>query len=82
MGRAARGSVPVSGASGLSEWYPSAAREALPHGYLRRQPENTVLHQVVRQHLPAFLELASEEGRGIPAFAKTEIEGRSCQESG
>src|SRR5487761_2233279 len=56
------------------ERFPGAARLPLPAIYARRQPENTVLHQVIRETLPAFLARASEDGHGIPAFAKSEDE--------
>ena len=44
-----------------------------PKDYRRHEPENTVLHQIVREHLNTFLELAdarSGEGRGLPRYVK------------
>jgi hypothetical protein len=46
-------------------------------GYVRRQPESTVLYGVVRDHLPALLERArerSEHGYGYPRFVEREFE--------
>jgi hypothetical protein len=51
---------------------PTAAR-----GYVRRQPETTVLYGVVRDHLPALLHRArerSEHGYGYPRFVAREFE--------
>mgnify|MGYP001558296617 CR=1 FL=1 len=42
----------------------------LASGYVRREPENTVLHQVVREHLETFLAQARENGRGLPLPSK------------
>jgi hypothetical protein len=45
--------------------------------HARRQPENTVLYGVVRDHLPTFLELArdrSEGGFGYPRYVEREFE--------
>ncbi len=39
--------------------------------YERRKPENTVLHEVVREHLPTFLDAAKArdpDGRGLPKY--------------
>ena len=74
------GAVETTGAN--YERYPGAALRALPAAlrlrsgqeYARREPEKTVLHQVVRQHWGAFLERMAEEERGIPGFAKAEVE--------
>jgi hypothetical protein len=44
--------------------------------YRRREPEKTVLHEVVRDGLETFLAAArerSEHGRGLPAFVEREL---------
>jgi hypothetical protein len=44
--------------------------------YRRRDPEKTVLYQVVREHLPSFLEYAdsrSGEGRGLLKYVREEF---------
>ena len=43
--------------------------------YIRRRPEDTVLHQVVRQHLETFLAEARLRGGGIglPQFVEREL---------
>jgi hypothetical protein len=43
-------------------------------GYAARRPEQTVLHRVLREHWPAFLERAGEAG-GLPKFVTEEVEG-------
>jgi len=45
-------------------------------GYQRREPEKTLLHQVVCEWLETFLEAArdrSAHGRGLPAFVEREL---------
>jgi hypothetical protein len=42
-------------------------------GYERRQPEETLLYQLVREHWPRFLERAEEQG-GLPRFVVREFE--------
>ena len=44
--------------------------------YRRREPEKTLLHQVVREELETFLARAREHsahGRGLPAFVEREL---------
>jgi len=41
--------------------------------YRRRDPEATVLHKIVREHLETFLARAEEEGRPVPAFVEEEF---------
>src|SRR5262249_20882732 len=43
--------------------------------YVRRQPEDTVLHQVVREHLETFLAEARLRGggEGLPRFVEREL---------
>jgi hypothetical protein len=45
------------------------------HTYIRRQPEQTVLHQVVREHLETFLAEARVRGggEGLPEFVEREL---------
>ncbi len=45
-------------------------------GYQRREPEKTLLHQVVREQLETFLAAAREKsahGRGLPAFVERDL---------
>jgi hypothetical protein len=46
--------------------------------YVRRRPEDTVLHRVVREHLETFLAEARLRGggEGLPAFVEREF--RRC----
>ena len=39
--------------------------------YRRREPEKTVTWQVVRETLPAFLELADGRGNGLPKYVRS-----------
>ena len=43
--------------------------------YVRRRPEDTVLHQVIRQHLETFLAEARRRGGGggLPRFVEREL---------
>jgi hypothetical protein len=45
------------------------------HTYVRRQPERTVLHHVVREHLETFLAEARlrDSGEGLPRFVEREL---------
>jgi len=51
---------------------PGAACAALPSGYRRRDPEATVLHEVVREHLSTFLLECAQEG-GLPRFVEKDF---------
>jgi hypothetical protein len=54
----------------------SGASRAPRGGYHRREPEKTLLHQVVRDRLEPFLALARERsarGHGLPAFVEREL---------
>ena len=44
---------------------------------MRRRPEDTVLHQVVREHLETFLAEARLRGggEGVPGFVERELRG-------
>ena len=50
-----------------------AATRPLPPGYRPRQPEGTILHRVVRENLPTFLEAAREHGPGLPLYVADEL---------
>jgi len=55
---------------------PGAARRPLAGDYLRHEPERTVLHQVVREHLATFLADArrrTDDGAGVPRFVDKEL---------
>ena len=43
--------------------------------YRPRRPEETVLYQCVREHLPAFLAQTAEADRPLPDFVRRELEG-------
>jgi hypothetical protein len=56
---------------------PGAAAAPGLRAYRRRQPERTVLHRVVREHLGTVLDEArrrNEDGAGYPAFVEREFE--------
>jgi hypothetical protein len=57
------------------ECKPGAALTPLPRGYQRRQPEKSVLHEVVRENLESFLAQMREEGRALPRFVENELRG-------
>ncbi len=45
--------------------------------YERRRPEDTVLHEVVREHLSTFLEEArarDPDGRGVPKYVSQALQ--------
>ena len=58
------------------EFHAAATNEAISRSYVRRSPEDGVLHRVVREHLQTFLwELdRHDEQRGAPLFVKREFE--------
>ena len=42
--------------------------------YARREPENTVLHRIVREHLATFLATVCEErGKSLPCYVEEEL---------
>ena len=53
----------------------AAAQTCAPRadGYARREPEATLLHRLVQEHWPAFLERAEEQG-GLPRFVVRDFE--------
>ena len=44
-------------------------------GYRRREPEHTVLHQVLRSELETFLARQHDRGRPVPRFVERELHG-------
>lgn len=50
-----------------------AAAKPLPETYRRREPEKTVLHQVVREHLETLLMESRAEGSGLPRYVEEEF---------
>ena len=55
------------------EEHPGAAAAPLACGYARRRPEQSVLHQVVREHLATALAQASLDGPGLPRYVEQEL---------
>jgi len=58
------------------EQYPDAVLAPLSSGYRRREPEKTLLYEVVEQNLPAFLAETMEkspDGEGLPWFVEREF---------
>lgn len=59
------------------ERHPGVASATPPTSYVRREPERTILYQVVKDHLRTFLAEArerSEHGFGLPRFVERELE--------
>ena len=53
---------------------PSSAAPYASGSYARREPENTVLHRVVREHLETFLRTVHEErGKSLPRYVEEEL---------
>src|SRR5215471_147269 len=67
----------ASRASGEEQVYERQAGDAcvaLPPGYRRREPEKTILYQVVQAHLATFLtELREADERGLPQYVELEF---------
>ena len=42
--------------------------------YKRREPEKTLLYQVVQEHLNTFLERLAESGEGLPGYVESALE--------
>lgn len=58
------------------ERHPGVASATPPTNYVRREPERTILYQVVKDHLRTFLAEArerSEHGFGLPRFVEREL---------
>jgi len=56
------------------ERHPGAAGAPLGSGYRRREPEKSVLHAIVRDHLETFLaEPLQHDGDGYPVFLEREF---------
>jgi hypothetical protein len=69
--------IDLHGATDSWEKYPDAALAPLSNPYRRREPEKTLLYEVVRDNLPAFLTDAqgqSPDGQGVPWFVQKEFE--------
>jgi len=63
-----------SGPAVTYERHPGAASAAFPSGYRRREPEKSVLHGVVREHLETFLARGHRgDGEGYPRFIEKEF---------
>ena len=45
----------------------------MPGAYQRREPEKTVLHRALHQHLPSFLYRAETSGQELPGFVRNEL---------
>src|SRR5262244_3701828 len=59
------------------ERHPGVASATPPTNYVRREPERTILYQVVKDHLRTFLAEArerSEHAFGLPRFVEAELE--------
>ena len=56
---------------------PAAAAPGASRSYARRQPETTVLYQILQEHLATFEQQWSqaEEGRALPQFVLEELRG-------
>jgi hypothetical protein len=53
---------------------PSSAAPYASGSYARREPENTVLHRIVREHLATFLATVREErGKSLPRYVEEEL---------
>ena len=53
---------------------PSSAAPDASGRYARREPEHTVLHRVVREHLETFLQTVREErGKALPRYVEEEF---------
>jgi len=58
----------------LASASPSSAAPSASGAYARREPENTVLHRIVREHLETFLATVREErGKGLPRYVEEEL---------
>jgi hypothetical protein len=56
------------------ERHPGAAADSLRHGYRRHEPEKSVLHSIIREHLETFLAQARRlHGDGCPRFIEREF---------
>ncbi len=55
------------------ECAPEAARRPLPTTYARREPEKSVLHELLSDYLETFLEELAREGRYLPQYVVQEL---------
>jgi hypothetical protein len=61
-------------AGGIFERTSGAAGQPLRGGYQRREPEQTVLHELVSRHAQTMLaELRDADGRGLPRYVEREL---------
>jgi hypothetical protein len=61
-------------AGGIYERTSGAAGQPLRGGYQRREPEQTVLHELVSRHAQTMLaELPDADGRGLPRYVEREL---------
>ena len=65
--------------AGLASAMPARTRRSRSSdegpSYAPRRPEETVLYQVVAQHLEAFLARAEQRDRRVPCFVARELRG-------
>jgi len=61
--------VPWRGVAGEG-WVDGHVRE-----YRRRQPEQAVVYEAVREKLATFQEEASQQGRGLPRYVERDFTG-------
>ena len=65
-----------SARSAATTWERHDGAASAPLHYRRREPEKTLLHAVVREHLESFFAHARERsshGRGLPAFVERDL---------
>jgi hypothetical protein len=71
-GASTRAPAKLAGGEAGPAWCPKDGRRI---HYERRRPEDTVLYQVVQEHLETFLaQVELETGAGLPEFVKEEFE--------
>ena len=61
---------------GHQERCPTAASDG-KRSYVRHRPEDTVLYQIVEQHVGRFFDNASEQGASLPGFVREEFADRA-----
>ena len=44
------------------------------HHYVRHRPEDTVLYQIVEQHVEPFFDAVAEHGASLPRFVREEFD--------
>ncbi len=71
-----QGEAKLHGSIPFFERYPDAVLAPLRCGYKRREPEKTLLYEVVAENLDAFLthtREANADGTGLPRFIEQEF---------